>query len=297
MIPLAGGPSVVPALVPAQRLATANAMETLSWTLSGVVGPAVAGALIPLVGPPNVLVLDALSFAAFALGLSRVPSMPARVTPATSSSHGFGEPVRLLLRTDVLLSTTLMFMTFNIGQGLLFVWLPVLVGDVLGAGPALYGALLGILAAGEVIGSLVAGGIRPSLPLGSLIAASQALSGLAIGLVLLRVDVWSSAVGLFGLGLFSAPLTIWAQTLRMQLIPGELRGRTFALLRTLMQGTVPLGGALAGVLLPLVGVPAAIAGTAALIGLPGPLGALVPGLRRAGPPAGIVGEVAHPAAG
>jgi len=97
-----------------------------------------------------------------------------------------------------------------------------------------------------VIGSLLAGGVRLPWPLGSLIAASQALSGLAIGLVLLRIDVWSSAVGLFGLGLFSAPLTIWAQTLRMQLIPGELRGRTFALLRTLMQGTVPLGGALAG---------------------------------------------------
>ncbi len=43
-------------------------------------------------------------------------------------------------------------------------------------------------------------------------------------------------------GLFSAPLTIWAQTLRMQIIPESLRGRTFALLRTLMQSANPIGG-------------------------------------------------------
>ncbi len=45
-------------------------------------------------------------------------------------------------------------------------------------------------------------------------------------------------------GLLSAPMTVWAQTLRMRRIPPALHGRAFALLRTLMQGTLPLGSLL-----------------------------------------------------
>jgi hypothetical protein len=81
--------------------------------------------------------------------------------------------------------------------------------------------------------------------------------------------------------MFSAPLTIWAQTLRMQIIPAYLRGRTFALLRTLMQGAGPLASAAAGVMLPLVGGSALVAASAALIGGPGLLGARVKALRQA----------------
>src|SRR5215212_10049572 len=85
-------------------------------------------------------------------------------------------------------------------------------------------------------------------------------------------------------GAFSAPLTIWAQTLRMQIIPEQLRGRMFALLRTLMQSGNPLGGALAGLLLPTLGMMAMIALSALVTGVPGLLGTRVAALRRAGSP-------------
>ena len=92
----------------------------------------------------------------------------------------------------------------------------------------------------------------------------------------------SAGIGLFLLGFFSAPLTIWAQTLRMQVIPSDLRGRTFALLRTLMQGATPLGGALAGFLLPALGIPVMVLVSALVIGLPGIVGLQVSELRSAG---------------
>ena len=97
-----------------------------------------------------------------------------------------------------------------------------------------------------------------------------------------QVCVWAVAAGLFLLGFFSAPLTIWAQTLRMQIIPAELRGHTFALLRTLMQGATPLGGALAGFLLPLMGIQMMIALSSLVIGAPGLAGIRTDALRQAG---------------
>jgi MFS family permease len=163
--------------------------------------------------------------------------------------------------------------------GLMLVWLPIYADRVLGGGAELYGILLGFIAAGEVISSILAGGLIFSLSLGVLICLAQFSAGVSLSLLLLRQTTGWTLLSLTLFGLFSAPLTIWAQTLRMQIIPETLRGRTFALLRTLMQSTNPVGGIIAGFLLPVVGIPAMISLSVVLIGAPGLLGYRVRGLR------------------
>jgi hypothetical protein len=69
----------------------------------------------------------------------------------------------------------------------------------------------------------------------------------------------------------------------MRIIPERLRGRSFALLRMLMQSGNPIGGALAGILLPGLGLAAMIGLSAIVVGLPGLIGYRVKDLRRAGP--------------
>ena len=282
MISLAGGPTIVPSLVPDEHLATANALETLSFTAGGVIGPPLAGVLIAGIGAPNVLLLDSLSYFVFAAALLRIGPMP---SPNTRRQAPLGEAIALLWREPILLSTTLMFMAFNIGNGCFAVWLPILAARDLAGGASLYGLLLGTLALGQMASALTAGAMRPRLSLGTLICGAQALSGASLAIVLIGRNLWTAACGVLLFGVFSAPLTIWAQTLRMRIIPPHLRGRSFALLRTLMQGTTPIGGALAGALLPLAGIPAMIALTAIFAGAPGLIGARVTALRDAGAPA------------
>ena len=142
--------------------------------------------------------------------------------------------------------------------------------------------LLGAMALGEVISAWLAGSIVINVPLGTRIALAQILSGLSLTFLLMGSAFWAVATGLFLLGFFSAPLTIWAQTLRMQVIPPEMRGRTFALLRTLMQGATPFGGALAGFLLPLWGTQIIIGLSSLIIGAPGLAGIQTKELRQAG---------------
>jgi MFS family permease len=110
---------------------------------------------------------------------------------------------------------------------------------------------------------------------------AQILAGLAIALVGLLPGLWSAVAGLFLVGFFDSPLTIWAQTLRMAIIPPALRGRVFALIRMSIQAGGPLGGAVAGFLLPILGMGATILLSAAAIGLPGFAGFAVRPLRRA----------------
>jgi MFS family permease len=283
MIALAGGPALIPSLVPGAQLATANALEMLSFTLGGVVGPVLAGLLIGWIGAPNVVFLDALSYFVFAWALQhiRIPAASAAEEEGRRRAN-LGQVVQLLLRNPILLATTAMFLVFNIGGGMMGVWLPIFADTILAGGPQLYGFLLGALAFGEVVSAFLAGGLTLPFSLGQRICVAQLLAGAALLLLLVLPATWAVAVSLALFGLFSAPLTIWAQTLRMQIIPESLRGRTFALLRMLMQSGNPIGGALAGGFLPALGMAATIAFSALLVGGPGLLGYGVRALRDAG---------------
>ena len=83
------------------------------------------------------------------------------------------------------------------------------------------------------------------------------------------------------LGFASAPMTVWAQTLRMRIIPSALHGRAFALLRLVMQAGAPVGSAVVGLVLPVAGMAAAIAFSAVAVGVPGVAVSAIKGLRRA----------------
>jgi hypothetical protein len=72
-------------------------------------------------------------------------------------------------------------------------------------------------------------------------------------------------------------MTAWAQTLRMTAVRPDQRGRLFALLRTLMQATPPLGAGLAGATLPR-GLGVTVAAIAGVMSLPAL--ALAPDLIR-----------------
>jgi MFS family permease len=126
-------------------------------------------------------------------------------------------------------------------------------------------------------GAVLVGAIGWRRPLGRSIAAAQTLTGLAfLGLLGPPAVPWIGAT-LVVAGLFASMLTAWAQTVRMRLIPPELRGRVFALLRTLMQSTPPIGAVIAGFTLgssgsfgPVVLLMAALAAVPGVIGLVAP---------------------------
>ncbi|HEU4920096.1 MAG TPA: MFS transporter [Candidatus Limnocylindrales bacterium] len=283
MVSLAGIPSLIPSLVDDRDLETANALETVSFGIGGIAGPAIAGVLIGAVGAANVLAVDAASYLAFVACLAFVRVPPSSGTEGRDVRHGsgLGPAFGFLLRQPTLLAITLMFMSFNLGEGILFVLLPVLARDVLAVGASGYGALAASFTAGSLVGALAVGAVRWRWPIGRSIAAAQLATGLALLGLALRPDLAGAVVVLALAGLLAAPLTIWAQSLRMRLIPDEIRGRTFALLRTLMQSTPPLGGLVGGLLLS-AGLldPAAIA-IGLLVAVPGAVGLVLPALGGA----------------
>ncbi len=281
MIPLAGVPSLLPALVDGEDLNAANALETIGYTAGGVLGPPLAGLLIAWVGPLEALYLDAASYLVFAWAVWRCRPVRQDRDAATGDAGSLRAAARIIVRNPVLASTTAMYLVFNIGLGALLVVVPVFAETVLGGGPELYGILLGCLAAGELLGSLTIGSIRLPLAEGLAICLAVLLSAAAVAALALSSNVAGAALALGLYGAFSAPLTIWGQTLRMKIIPPAFHGRCFAIMRTLMQSGGPLGGVSAGFAVPVLGLRAAIGGIALITCMVGALGLSLADLRRA----------------
>ncbi|MEU4393056.1 MFS transporter [Kribbella sp. NPDC023855] len=281
MIPLAGVPTLIPELVGSEQLNAANALEMLSYGVGSVAGPALAGAALAVVAPGDVLAVDAASFLIFAVCLKLMKRRTAG--PADTAGISVAGAVRFILRCGPIRTTTLMFAACNIGLGVLTVLIPVYAVTVLDSGAAAYGAMSAALAAGELAGAALAGILPVRRSLGRFIAATQLATGLAACGLLFRPSLVGACVCLALVGVFSAPMTIWAQTLRMRLVPPALRGHVFAMLRTSMQAGAPVGGAVGGAAVAGgVGLATALAGF--WLGAPGAAGLTAPSLSAAALP-------------
>jgi len=246
-----------------------------------VLGPPLAGLLIAQAGPLEALYIDAASYLVFAWTVWRCRPRAEEEPPEASDGTSLLAAARIILRNPILASTTFMYLAFNVGLGALLVTVPLFADSVLRGGPELYGLLLGCIAAGELSSSVAIGYIRLPIPEGLSICLAALLSGVAIAAMAMSLDAAGAAVALTLYGAFSAPLTIWGQTLRMKIIPSGFHGRCFAIMRTLMQSGGPLGGLSAGFAVPSLGVRAAIDGIALIMCLVGSVGLTVGELRRA----------------
>ena len=286
MTSLAGIPTLITQLAAPRDLTTANAMESLSYTLSGVIGPAVAGLVIVAIGAPAVLAIDALTYFAFVACLlamrrdSPTESAGRAAAALTDAPRGLRPAIRFILGAPAIVAITLFYMSVNIADGIAIVVIPIYVTEVLRAGSETYGLLLSVLTAGDLAGLLIVGAVSWRWPLGRSIAWALLSSGLILLLWLLRPGAVALAAILFVWGSLSSSLTPWAQTIRMRLIPAEMRGRVFALLRTSMQSTRPIGAVVAGFLLARGDLSVAILAMALLFGLPGLVGTWLPALGR-----------------
>ena len=269
MVPMAGFPAAIPQLVDESDLDTANALESLSFSVSTVVGPTAAGFLVGAIGAPNVLLIDAVTYLVFAAAVASVRRPLAPPERSTSASTNRRRSLRFLARDRVIVATTVAFMLFNVAEGMLLLVVgPWLARNELPGGASALGLLIGAMAAGEFVGAAFAGG-RAGAASVRRIGLFQVGAALGLLAVLGAPSAVVVGFGFFTVGLLSAPMTVWAQSLRMRRIPPELHGRSFAALRTLMQGTSPLGAIIAAPLLVHGGLGMSVLMMTALAGLPG----------------------------
>lgn len=238
--------SYVSELIGKRHLANAIALNSLLFNSARVVGPAIAGILVAVVGPGWAFTLNGLSYLPVIVGLLligrvHVPRLGVAARTAIPEIVGYlrSEPrVATLLG---LLGAQTIFASGHLILG------PSLAKD-LGQGAEGLGVLLSATGVGAIVGGL------------GMAATSERRSRwrvlLASGLVL--------AVGLVGVGLTrSYPFTLlcfavtgWgmvtmnasSNTIIQTIVPDRLRGRIMSLYTLVLLGLMPAGGLLMGAL-------------------------------------------------
>ena len=269
--------TVVPALSGPARITEANGLLYGASSAAGIAGPLLAGLASAALGPASAIAVDAVSFAASAVGVLLVrrslsvsrtgaaqpavsggriaagcSARPAATgTPGTAGEPGREGPWRELLagarflwqhpvlRALTVLLTFFIFATEGLPDVLIFY-----IKHDLGRGDGVVGVVLAVAALGTVVGALAVAPLRRRLGFGTCWIGAVLLCGVAVG----GLGASGSVPGVAGLAAVYLGCTsvagICSMSLRQQVTPGHLLGRVTAAFWTIHFSLGPLGVAL-----------------------------------------------------
>jgi MFS family permease len=248
--------------VPLERVTGLS--STVERTAS-MLGAAIAGGLVAVIGPANALVVDAVSFGVSALLLAW--AIPARTRQVSADQDADPAPYleqlragwRFLRGDRVLVGITVMVALTNLID---LAWAAVLVpvwGIEHGGGAAAVGALFATFAGASAVGSLVAAAYGDRLPRYATYLVCFLVTGLP-RFVLMGLDtpLWGILAFCVVAGVASGFLNPILGAVIYERVPEHLLGRVTSLSTACCWALMPLGGLLGGFLVGGAGLAAAM---------------------------------------
>ena len=243
--------SFVSEMVGAEDLANAVGLNSASFNLARVLGPALSGLLIAALGSGVratglVVLLNALSYVAVILALQAMSEH--ELTPADRVPRGKGmvrDGVRYVRRRpDLMLILVLAFFTGTFGMNFQMTS-ALMATQVFGKGPDEYGLLGTTFAVGSLTAALL-GARRVGRPRPGLVVAAATAFGtveIVLGLMptYLTFMLLTPVLGLCLLTMLNAANT----TVQLSVTP-TMRGRVMALYMMVVMGGTPLGAPVVG---------------------------------------------------
>jgi MFS family permease len=232
-------------LVGRDHVPNAVALNSTSFNLGRLIGPAVAGVLIALIGSGWVFIINAASFAAVLCSLTFLRVRELHLSARAPWQRGsLVEGFRYVRKRPDLM--TILLMTFLVGTfGLNFpIYLSTMSVSVFNVGAGAFGVLTSAMAAGSILGALLAARrARPGIPL--LVGAAAGFGGF-LALAAIMPSYLLFAVLLIAVGVSVQTLMTSATGVVQLLTDAEMRGRVIAILLAVMLGGTPLGALIAG---------------------------------------------------
>jgi MFS family permease len=232
-------------LVAGPNLSNAVALNSASFNMARLLGPAVAGLLVAVVGAGWVFLINAATFGAVLLSLKflRIEKLY-RSERAKRQRGGLAEGFRYVRRRPDIL--VILVMVFLIGTfGLNFpIFISTMSVSVFHAGAGEYGLLSSIMAIGSVVGALLSA--RRERPRVALLFAGAAFFGFGCALAAVMPDFWLFALALIVIGVSSQTLMTTANGVVQMTTDPQLRGRVMAIYMAIFMGGTPVGAPIVG---------------------------------------------------
>ena len=232
-------------LVGDEDLHNAVALNSMSFNIANLIGPAVAGLLIAAVGTGWAFLVNAASFLAVLASLALIDRRALRRPVRAQRTRGsFVQGVRYVAKRADLVS--ILVMLFLIGTfGLNFpIFISVMAVQVFHADARGYGLLSSVMAVGTIAGAFLSA--RRDKPRFTTLLWSASLLGVGFTLAGVAPGYWTFAAALVVVGI--AYLTFVTATNALMQLSTEpaMRGRVMALRVGVALGGTPLGAPTVG---------------------------------------------------
>ncbi len=255
---------LVPQVVSEAKLLQANALNSLSGSIAGILGPAIAGVVIAVSSPGWAVLVDGLTYAVSVVSLYMISIEWAPSESVTSFTSELREGWTEFWSRTWLWVIVLEFSCVNVLIfAPMFVLGPVIAKQSLGGAPA-WGLILALEGAGAVLGGVVMLRWNPVRPLltATLATLMWVLPLVALGLrapaLVIGVGAFAAGIGLTVFG------TLWTTTMQRE-IPSEVLSRVSAYDWFGSLVFLPIGMALVGPIQEALGMTTTIIGAATLL--------------------------------
>jgi MFS family permease len=258
--------SIVPQVVSDAELPSAATLSGLQFNISGIIGPALGGLLVPLAGANFVFALNAACFLLVVLATRqwKQPSVPAQ-PPSESFFESFGtviHHVRYASGFQVVLARNFLFALFISAIPAL---MPVVGLKVLHLSSSNLGLLFTSMGAGSVVGAVfIIPWLRARCSPDCLILLANLLLALVYVLMAFvrQTEIFFVVAALAGVGWTLSASELWVTAQRA--MPSWARGRMNATVIMVSQGAMALGGVIWGSAAAIAGANYTLLGAAIL---------------------------------
>lgn len=237
--------SFVVEMVGEDKLRNAVTLYSSLVNLSRVIGPAIAAALITLVGLAPCFILNGISYAAVVIMLYQMRPAELRVTPPLPRTPGqLQEGVRYVMAMPVLRDILIMMTLVGMLTYEFQVSLPLMAQFTFNAGASGLSFLTGSFGLGAVIGGIAVASQRKNTP--SLLIISGVLFGLTVlGAAFMPTLLLSGALLLLA-GICSIFYTSLGNTILQLSSSPQMRGRVMSFWSIAFLGSTTIGGPAVG---------------------------------------------------
>ncbi len=232
-------------LVGEADLANAVALNSTSFNAARMIGPAVSGMVIAMVGTGWAFLINGASFVAVLISLTMLRVADLHPHPrAPRASGGFTEGFRYVWRRPDL--KAILIMLFLIGTfGLNFpIFISTMAVGVFHADARAYGLLSSAMAIGTVSGALL--NARRGNPRFEALLGGAGLFGIGCAFAAFAPDYWLFAAALAVIGLAALTFTNTTNSLMQLSTEPAMRGRVMALRIGIALGGTPIGAPMVG---------------------------------------------------
>jgi len=263
--------SVVPMLVPVDRIRTANSWMQGSYTSAKVVGPALAGAILRCFTYPVLFLLNAVSFGFAALTLAVLPPLPpARVYMGQSPVRQLVEGMKWLTQQSSLVTVVAAIFAASLGAGAFNTVLVVYASSTFDLGASGYALFVASIGAGMIMGVVAAAWSAKTVPLSAdTVIGSVAVTGFFAALSGLVHHIWLVIVMLWLMGIAYGLASVWGYSFIQQGTPKSVSGRVFGLITFLTESATLVAAPVAGFISSSAGVRWVIVGAGIFICMSG----------------------------